>query len=101
MEGGKFGKLLVTQVLLFFLPQCGKGGTGNGDRNMLPVNKKDAINGIAMPGGDGSEKVHKPNLDGFCECTRADFKRANNIAHIVICPGRPELRPCLLLTFTL
>jgi hypothetical protein len=72
---------------MFLLPQFGKGGTGNGNRSMLPIDKKDAIYGIAVPGGDGSKQVHKSNLDGRGESSRADFKRRNNIAHNVRYPG--------------
>ena len=67
LEGGNFGKLLVAQIMLFFLPESGKGGTGNGNRHVLPLDKKDAIDSIAVPGGDGSEQMHKSHLDGVCQ----------------------------------
>jgi hypothetical protein len=31
--------------------------------------------------------VYEPNLDGSGEGSRTNFKRRNNIAHIVIYPG--------------
>jgi hypothetical protein len=31
--------------------------------------------------------MNKSNSDRFCECSRADFERQNNIAHNVMDPG--------------
>ena len=89
MESGNFRKLLVTQIFLFLLSQLGKGGTGYGHRDVLPVDTKIAINGIAMPGGDGREQMHKPYLDGRGESSRTDFKGRDDIAHNVTFPGDP------------
>lgn len=63
MEGGYFGKLLVTQILLFLLPEFGEGGAGDRNRGVLPCDQKDAINGVAVPCSDGRKQVNKPNLN--------------------------------------
>jgi hypothetical protein len=81
MKGGNFGKLLIAQVLVFLLPQFGESRTGNGNRGVLAIDKKDAIDGVTMPGGDGREKVDKSDLRRVGERLRTNFKRRNDIAH--------------------
>src|ERR1019366_4858337 len=86
VEGGNIGKLLIAQILLFLLAQLGEGGTGNRDSDALAVHPKDAVDGIAMPGGDGGEQMNKPNLHRFGERQRTYLKGRNNVTHNVICP---------------
>jgi hypothetical protein len=85
-KSSDISKLLVSQILLFLLSQFRKGRTGNGHRNVLPFYKKNAVNGIAVPGGNGREQMYKPDFHGRGEGVRADLKRRNDIAHIVIYP---------------
>ena len=53
----------------------------------LPVDKKDAIDGVTVPSGNGGKQVNKSNLDGFCERSRTHFKRRHNIAHSIVYLG--------------
>lgn len=86
MKGGNISQLLVTQVLFLFFAQKGQRRAGNRDGDVLAIDAEIAINGVAVPGGDGGKQMNKPDLHRRGECLRTNLKGRNNIAHSVIYP---------------